>query len=92
MGAMKRETMRIEKGEYLPDCQFLWEAHLLDLQALKQRGQGEELPVGYGIAWYEYHRAVAICAPIPLNFVLGWARRIWFRLKQGPRHCVRCGR
>jgi hypothetical protein len=84
--------MRIDGGEWQPEGQFLFEASLFDLHVLKRTHSGEVLPVGYGIAYYEYHRAIAVCAPVPLNFVIGWAVRAWHRLKRGPAQCLRCGR
>ena len=42
--------------------------------------QGETIPRGYGIAWFNYAAALTICYPIPLNLVLQAARSLWFLL------------
>jgi hypothetical protein len=89
---VKREMMRIADGKYQPEGQFLWEASFFDLRILKRASEGNVLPAGCGVAWVEYDRASAVCAPVPLNFLLGWAVRAWWRLKRGPGHCARCGR
>ena len=79
-------------GDWLPEGQFLWEASAYDLRLLKRVEPDYMLPPGYGVAWHEFYREAVVCAPIPLNFVLGWAVRAWWRLKGAPAHCARCGR
>ena len=49
----------------------------------KEIREGEILPKGYGLAWYEMDRLVGIAYPIPLNIIFGFIRKIWFRLKSG---------
>lgn len=41
-------------------------------------GEGEEIPDGYGIAYYETGRAVAILYPLPINLIVGaWRSAMW---------------
>lgn len=44
-------------------------------------------PPFYGIAWEEDFARQWVCYPIPLNWVLGWAREIAWYLSRGPRGC-----
>lgn len=40
--------------------------------------EGGEIPSGYGIAYYEPHRDVAVCYPLPLNLIIGaWRSFAW---------------
>ncbi len=39
------------------------------------------IPTGYGLAWWEWNRPIAICYPIPLNVIVSLARRFWLALK-----------
>lgn len=47
---------------------------------------GEMIPNGYGVAYHEYERDVAVCYPIPVNLVVGLWRVILVRLKIGFGH------
>lgn len=49
------------------------------------------LPSGYGVAWHDAFRRVAICYPVPLNRIFGLARRTYCDLRYPPRggHCQR---
>lgn len=52
---------------------------------MRQVKEGEMIPFGYGIAYYEYAWNSAVCYPIPFNFIARWVRRILFQLKNpGP--------
>jgi len=44
---------------------------------------GEMLPPFYGLAWYEYHRNIAICLPVPFNIVVAILRGCWLWIKHG---------
>lgn len=47
-------------------------------------GDLEEMPSGYGIAFLlDTHRA-AVCYPMPLNWLVGWARNTRVLLVRGP--------
>lgn len=46
---------------------------------------GELLPPFYGIAWVDFHTDVAICLPVPLNFLVGLGRGAWVFLVIGHR-------
>ncbi len=42
---------------------------------------GAFIPFGYGIAWSDLVRNRAVCYPIPLNRLVGWAYNFyWFKL------------
>jgi hypothetical protein len=43
-------------------------------------GDGGLIPRGYGIAWYCPDRHAAVCAPVPLNVLLAWLRRVYAAL------------
>ena len=43
--------------------------------------QGAEVPRWYGVAWHDYNRDVAVCYPVPLNILFGWARLVWMWLR-----------
>jgi hypothetical protein len=38
-------------------------------------GDCEQIPSGFGVAWYR--ERVAVCAPLGLNLIIGWARKAW---------------
>lgn len=41
--------------------------------------EGDELPDGYGIAYYEPNTTFAVCMPLPLNVIVGgWRAFIWW--------------
>jgi hypothetical protein len=45
--------------------------------------EGNRLPWGWGIAWYELWSAHAVVLPIPINIVAGWWMRLWWRMQRG---------
>ncbi len=47
--------------------------------------EGGEAPRGYGVAWRSGWKQRIYCAPVPLNWVIGWARRAWCHLQYGVR-------
>lgn len=51
------------------------------LSALRYVDEADSLPRGYGVAWYEFATAQAVCLPVPLNVCAGALRRawLWFR-------------
>ena len=38
----------------------------------------ESLPWGYGIAYKDYSMALAVCYPLGLNWLVRWARELYF--------------
>ncbi len=42
---------------------------------------GGLMPDGYGVAWHLPHLAAVVCAPVPWNLPLGWAYRLYWRLR-----------
>ena len=44
--------------------------------------EGERVEWWQGLAWHDYARAYSVVLPIPLNFIAGAARKVWFFL-----HC-----
>lgn len=50
----------------------------------KEITAGVMLPPGYGIGWRLWSHDAAICFPIPFNFIFGWGRTFWLRMRQGP--------
>lgn len=44
----------------------------------------EATPAWYGRAWFDFDRGVFVCAPLGLNWLAGWIRNVWRRLRQGP--------
>lgn len=48
----------------------------------------DRIPRGYGVAYRELSRLVAVCYPVPLNWVVRWARAFWWRLAI-PRKAMR---
>lgn len=48
-------------------------------------GSGEQIPRWYGVAWFAHDERVAVCYPIPLNWLAGWSRRAHHALVWGPR-------
>lgn len=43
--------------------------------------EGRTLPRGYGVAYREYDRLVAVAYPIPLNVIISYVRKLWLKLK-----------
>ena len=56
--------------------------------ALKRLHQGYRIPRGWGIAWFQYDRDIAVVMPLPLNWIAGWTRNAYYRLMAGPRECA----
>lgn len=47
------------------------------------------IPKYYGIAWINPSKNfMAVCYPIPINFIMGWGLFLLIILKQGPRKLV----
>lgn len=55
--------------------------------------EGECIPRGYGIAYWEYDRNVAIAYPVPFNKIAGVLIQFWVWLRK-PHYikCPDCGR
>lgn len=45
--------------------------------------QGDRLPAGFGIAWWEEAQDVAVCLPVPLNVLARLVRKAYHRLLVG---------
>ena len=43
------------------------------------------VPRGYGVAYYNPFRKGAVCYPIPLNWFVGWWRKVCDYLLRGPK-------
>ena len=46
--------------------------------------QGEEIPRGYGIAYRDYVRDIAICYPIIINWIVWIFRELYIRISITP--------
>lgn len=42
--------------------------------------EGERIPKGMGIAWWDYNRLEAVIFPVPFNIVLNWFRELWYKI------------
>lgn len=51
----------------------------------KTISEGQIIPRFYGKAFFNYMTYEAICYPIPMNFIVGWARTLLCILKMGTR-------
>jgi hypothetical protein len=45
---------------------------------------GAAIPRGFGVAYYRYDTLTALALPIPINFIVGWAHRLYAKMKLGP--------
>jgi hypothetical protein len=50
--------------------------------------EGDRVPFGYGLAWYEYAENRIIVLPIPINIIAGLARRFYLWCCFPWRHCM----
>lgn len=50
---------------------------------VRRVGDCELIPRGYGVAWRSFGSATAVCLPMPFNIIAGFARTVWFAMKQG---------
>ena len=48
-------------------------------------GMGVEKSPWWGLAWIRHDVREIVLAPIPLNWVYGFARKVYFFLRRGPR-------
>jgi hypothetical protein len=48
---------------------------------LKRLREMDAMPVGYGPAWVEPDRMIVVCAPFPLNRLLGWLHRLYWDVR-----------
>jgi len=46
--------------------------------------RGEEIPKGYGVAWYDFHYDRVVCYPFGLHLVVGFLRSIYIKLRVYP--------
>ncbi len=53
------------------------------MKIIKKVGRGMEVPPYYGVVERDYTSDQTICAPVPLNLILAWARYVWSRLRFG---------
>ena len=49
-------------------------------KAMYEIQEGERLPRGYGVAYYDVARYQAICYPIPFNLLIKALREIYYRV------------
>lgn len=52
----------------------------MTIKVVKELREAESLPFGYGVAHFDVVRRVTVVAPIPLNWLLRWARLAYWRL------------
>ena len=45
----------------------------------------DAIPWGYGFAYREPHLRAIVVYPIPFNFLVGWGRRVYHCLMEGPK-------
>ncbi len=45
----------------------------------------EQAPRGYGFSYELWYEDARICHPVPINLIVGLARRFWIRLARGVR-------
>lgn len=45
---------------------------------------GQELPRFYGVAWYDNVKRVAVCYPVPFNWLMWLGREVWLMLIRTP--------
>lgn len=38
---------------------------------------GERMPPGYGVAWFAWHRGIAVTMPVPFNLLARMLRDAW---------------
>lgn len=43
-------------------------------------GEGERFPSGYGLCWFDACRMRKVACPVPLNWLVSWARDAYFFL------------
>lgn len=49
--------------------------------------EGQEVPLGYGFAWFEYDSREAVVFFIPFNFIFRWVRSFYFFIsRQGSKN------
>jgi len=49
---------------------------------MRQRREGEKIPRGYGIAYFNVPRYTWVLFPIPFNLIVKWARQFLWYLKK----------
>ena len=57
---------------------------LLSREFMECIAEGERLPPGYGVAWYDYDRDCAVCMVVPLNVIAGGMRAAYRWLRFPP--------
>lgn len=50
----------------------------------KEINIGDRFPVGYGYSYSRWDAPVHVCYPIPLNWLIAWARDFYFTMIYGP--------
>jgi hypothetical protein len=45
---------------------------------------GETPPRGYGRAWFDFEAGQIVAAPLGLNWLFGWLRGAYLKLRRGP--------
>lgn len=57
---------------------------LLTILTGMEHAMGSRPPWYLGRAYYEPENDFVVLAPIPLNFLIGWGREAYYRLRRGP--------
>lgn len=47
--------------------------------------EGERLPRGWGVAWFQQARRAAVVLPVPINLVAGVLARLYWGMQRGVR-------
>lgn len=63
--------------------QWTW-GFLMSRELMEDISEGERLPPGYGIAYWDLDRDVAVCMVVPLNAIYGALRFAWRWLRFPP--------
>ena len=48
--------------------------------------EGEIIPKGYGVAYYNFTTHHVVCYPIPFNIFANWLRKLYFRILNPSLH------
>lgn len=51
------------------------------MKIIKRINEGEIIPIGYGIAWYEWQKHSAVCLPLGFNVIASAVRAAYFALR-----------
>ncbi len=51
------------------------------MRMIRRIRECEQFPPFYGLAWWDILRNQAICLPYPFNYIAGWGRHLWLKLR-----------